>query len=416
MLGAMMMDVEGDNEYYCEDDELMTIDYLSLSEDVQVLILTYLDIIDLYKFSLSCKHGAFLVLSNETDDFLWKQVASRFSIQEGEEDDNSGFLDPMSSVAPSPSTPVESSSLRAKLFNLFSTYVNMSSITSGVANFAIGGGTNEATTADNSDTTSSSENSGTSAGGGTSRVKQRRTSVIVERDQCFQTMVVLKTSEELSGLENLWRRRVRQGARLFWDGSSRPSDSSLTLGNNNKTVSDNRTSKWDTIRTNCPLKKGVVYSWEYTLDYHDNSDFNSYRVFVGIERSTYAFASVGFDKIIGFNSYGVGYNLGEQCIHRNYIHTLTNKSILHQDPDGKFKTGDVITVKFDLKNLNDNQCASMELFKNGRWFTTIDNIPTVDEIKMPIVYYPAISMIGKQTVSIRRGTSYKELLYPQSKS
>lgn len=225
----------------------------------------------------------------------------------------------------------------------------------------------------------------------------------------------MKSLDELSGLENLWRRRVKQASRLRWEPKARPADSSLVLSNHNRTVSDNRTSKWDTIRTNLALRRGVVYHWEYSLDHHDNSDFNSYRIFVGVERSTYAFATVGFDKIIGFNSYGIGYNIGEQCIHRNYVHTLVHKSILHQESDGKFKTGDVITVRFDMKHLDEKGAARMELFKNGRWFFTVDDIPLEDEAKLPIVYYPAISMIGKQTVTIRRGISFKELVYPQSK-
>jgi len=246
-------------------------DFMNLSEDVQVFILTYLDIIDLYRVSLSCKHCAYLVLSNDTDDFLWRDIALRYGIQEGEEDVmNHDFLEPMSPVAASPATPVESSSFRAKLYNLFSSYVSANITYNNYITSSIYG--NGGTGSSSTSSTSNSSNSNSSSAGGNfdnlERQKQppRRLSIVIQKDELFRPNILLKEVRELSGLENLWRRRVRQGIRFHWDPDSKAPDSSLVLSNRNKTVSNNRTSKWDTIRANCPLRRGVVYHWEYVLD------------------------------------------------------------------------------------------------------------------------------------------------------
>ena len=61
-----------------------------------------------------------------------------------------------------------------------------------------------------------------------------------------------------------------------------------------------------------------------------------------------------------------------------------------------FSTGDTIAMKLDLKNLSASNTASMHLFKNNEYFLTISDILTQD-----ILYYPAISVIGRQRVSIR---------------
>lgn len=62
----------------------------------------------------------------------------------------------------------------------------------------------------------------------------------------------------------------------------------------------------------------------------------------------------------------------------------------------EFNTGDTIAIKLDLKNLTNSKTASMCLFRNNEYFHTISDIPTQD-----IEYYPAISVIGQQIVSIR---------------
>lgn len=357
--------------------------FMNLPEDVQVLVLTYLDIIDLYRVSCSCKQCAYLILSNDCDDFLWREIALRYGIQEGEEtDEHSEFM----SISPvSPTTPAQSSSFRARLLDLFSTFVVGSSREDEMIR---------------------------------RRSRRRKLSLVVERENSLSTCILLKEKKELTGMENIWRRRVKHGTNFCWDPDARTPDSTLVLSNYNKTVSNNRSSKWDTIRANYALKNPLVYYWEYILVRHDNSDFNSYRIFVGVERSTYEFTTVGFDKIIGFNSYGIGYNIGEHSIHRNFQHSLANKSRLAQDANGKFKTGDIITVRFDLTRSNscEKPEATMDMFKNGQWFLTIDDIPTLDEYKRSIIYYPAISLIGKQTVTLKRGVSFKQFQYPQSKS
>ncbi len=167
------------------------------------------------------------------------------------------------------------------------------------------------------------------------------------------------------------------------------------MHNNNKTISIEKPVKWDTIRANKKLKMGMIHCWEYTLDYHDNGPYNAYRIFVGIERSTYDFTSTASSKIIGYNSEGIGYNIGEHSIHRSHEYRVHNRSILYEKKF-KFSTGDTIAIELDLQNLNSSGTASMHLFKNNKYFHTIADIPTKN-----IEYYPAISVIGNHRVSIR---------------
>lgn len=197
---------------------------------------------------------------------------------------------------------------------------------------------------------------------------------------------------------HMWRVIVHSNL-VKWDPASRTPDTDIKMHDNDRTISCSRQSKWDTIRTNRKLVMGMVHGWEYVLEDHDNSGYNSYRVFVGIERSDYAFTEVGFDKIIGYNSNGVSYNVGEHSIHRDNSHNLNNRSVLHQR-NFTFGPGDTISIMFDLKNLTSDRKASMYLYKNNEYFLTIGDIPTDN-----VVYYPAISVIGRQRITIRMRNS-----------
>merc|ERR1712130_166657 len=240
-------------------------------------------------------------MGEDTDGFIWKEIGSRYGVDED-------ATIPSEEELHAPTSPARSdSSIRRKLSKLFSN--------------------------------------------------------ISKRSQ--QTASVPDQDKE----SNPWRRRVRHAMCFFFAPESRPSDSDLVLSNNKKTVTCKRTSKWDTIRMNIALLEGYVYTWEYTLTHHDNSSYNIYRIFVGIERSTYDFDVVGFDKIIGYNSHGVSYNVGQHTVHREFTHG-TDKSPLQKDI-ANFETGDKITVVLDLK-----ETCTMQMYKNGEWFVTFLDIPT----------------------------------------
>ena len=289
-----------------------------LSCDLQLYILTFLSVQDLYHVSLSCQHGAYLVLSPDNDGYLWKLVANQIGLNIDDEE-----------------AVIAAQELLSKKEEVEENQLDLSTLSLDV-----------------------------------------------------------ETVSEDSTLENLWRNRVQLNL-VKWEPDTRTPDTDITMHNNNKTILCEKKHKWNTIRTNRKLELGRVHCWEYTLDEHDNGGYNAYRVFVGIERSTYEFTKAERDKIVGLCSEGVGYNMGEHTVSINRS-LNPSPSVLGQQ-NFVFSSGDTIAMKFDLKNLCDNSStASMHLFKNNEYFHTITGVPTRD-----IVYYPAISVIGLQKVSIR---------------
>jgi len=285
--------------------------------DLQMFILTFLSIQDLYRVSLSCQHGASLVVSPEADHFVWQSVAKQLLFNNNHE------------------AIQEFMQERKKK--------QMTICTGGEDNIQKADGEDEMT----------------------------------------------KATDDPP---NMWRDLVREASMIKWDPGSRTPDSDIIMHNNNRTISCERRTVWDTIRTNKKLGMGTIHCWEYTLDDHDNSGYNIYRIFVGIERAT-QFTHLGSNKIVGLGSRGIGYNLGAHTVHREKPPKTT--SILKKQ-QFKFSTGDTIAIKLDLKNLSRSKTASMHLFKNNEYFHTVSNIATKN-----INYYPAISVIGRQKVSIR---------------
>jgi hypothetical protein len=283
-------------------------DTSTIAQDVQFYILSFLQTRDLYRLTLSSKYVAQLILEDENDEVLWKEIAKNYNIHPTESDFQA---------------------IEAMTFRFGSLNLN----------------------------------------------QNKR--------------------------QNLWRKIVKHGLFFYWDATSRTPDTDIVISPDKTMISLQRESRWDTICVRVPLNVGNVYYWEYKLIEHDNGGFNSYRIFAGIERADYKFNEDQFDKIIGYNSNGVSYNIGEHTVHTNSQHGLTERSPLH-DQHYLFTAGDVITFRLDMKNLIDNK-ATMDLFKNGEWFYTIKNIE-------PVTYYPAISAIGKQKVVVTRGA--RKLTYP----
>ena len=288
-------------------------------------------------------------MSDETDEYIWKEIGARYGMSENTDIpvDNDLTYEPVSPLVPDNTIK----QTFTKLLGLFS-----------------------------------------------KKKKQSSSSATAIPKEQQQTPPVNNEEEEHDDItRNIWRKRVRYALHFYFEPKSRPSDTDLVLSNYNRTVTCNRQSKWDTIRMNTPLMKGNVYIWEYHLTSHDNGPYNIYRVFVGIERSDYEFEAVGFDKIIGYNSNGISYNVGQHSVHKSFSHDTTLKSAM-QKQVGDFATGDVITVVVDFK-----KSFTMQMFKNGEWFLTIDNIECSNTFK----WYPALSLIGAQVVTINRGTNFK---------
>ena len=303
-MGKNQINVEQELNLVDAEEEHLTLNiYELLSCDLQMYMLTFLSIPDLYSVALSNSHGAFLVLSSEADEYVWKSMAGHLGIHMAV--DNNGQMLIRDVSLPTDESLVEDSNCPP------------------------------------SDTTK-------------------------------------------------WRTLVYSNM-IKWDPETRTPDSTLHMHNNNKTISCERPSGWQTIRATKILKMGMVHCWEYVLEDHDNGDYNLYRMFVGIEKSTYAFTEEGANKIIGYSSEGIGYNIGEHSIHREKTTHTGEKSILHKK-QFNFSTGDTIAIKLDLLS----ETAAMHLFKNNEYFHTISDIPT-----QGIEYYPAISIIGRHRVHIR---------------
>jgi len=276
-----------------DEEELLTPNIFEvLLCDLQMYMLTFLTLKDLYHVALSCKYGLHLVLSPDTDGYLWNHLALRHCHEE-------------------------------------TTQAHM---------------------------------------------------------------------EELKMLEkvaetNTWRELVRSNM-IYWDPNTRTADSDIQMHNRNKTISCEKTQDWYTIRANRKLEMGMVHCWEYTLDDHDNGSYNAFRIFAGIERSDFEFTEKRDSNIIGSGTDGIGFNMGQHMVHRDSSRTHYVKVVM---PDNKsFITGDTIAMVLNLKNLTSSERACMHLFKNNEYFHTIEDIPTKG-----ILYYPAISVIGHQRVSIR---------------
>jgi hypothetical protein len=371
------------------------VDFQSLNEDVQILILTYCELPDLYHFALTGSFGAYLVLSKETDEFLWGSIAETMNIDENEPAISwlsTGALEPQQkNKGVKYLLPLRSSSNKE----------NKSSLKQRLTSFFFGGKK--------------------------TKQKSKQEPAVIQQETLSSDTVAETVDEEAERAlpaaidtaaeldkqeENAWRVRVRNGHQFRWDPESRQPDTTLVLSNFNRSVSNNRSSKWDTCRACVPLRTGYKHTWEYHLDnYEDHSSGNSFKVFVGIEKSTYDFNVIGFDKIIGWNSTGIGYNLGMTSLHRNNNHS-TDAMFMNPSITAGFTTGDRITLRLDLENIDNNKKqGKLEFFKNGVWFLTVDDVDTVESSGKPILWYPAISLICIQTVTLRRGTAFKRLDY-----
>jgi len=67
-------------EQETEEDFLTLNIFELLSCDLQMYMLTFMTLTDLYHVTLSCKHGSSLVLSPDTDGYLWKGIACRLGL------------------------------------------------------------------------------------------------------------------------------------------------------------------------------------------------------------------------------------------------------------------------------------------------------------------------------------------------
>jgi hypothetical protein len=363
---------EEEQEQEEEQEEKLLINIFDeLPIDVQLYILTFFEIPHLFNVALSCRHGAYLVISKDTDAYLWKIVGCNYNVFPAEILEKKISVETLQSIL---CEPMDTSEKNDNILNRWlSTIMSISYETFSNSLEQSGNESVENTAVDND----------------------------IEKDGSNNNSELQRSF--------LWRRIVFYYLNCVWDPNSRTPDTDIQMHNRNRTISCKRQSKWDTIRVNMCLKVGHIYTWEYSLDRHDNSTYNSYRIFIGIERSTYSFTLIGFDKIVGYNSYGVSYNIGEHSVHRDYDHSLTKRSKLY-NMNYVFKTGDKIAIRLDLKNLSEDGTAIMELFKNGEWFHTIDKIKTIENSEN-IIYYPAISVIGDQIVTINSGTFLK-LTYP----
>jgi hypothetical protein len=86
--------------------------------------------------------------------------------------------------------------------------------------------------------------------------------------------------------------------------------------------------------------------------------------------------------------------MNKEILVSSFLHCATRENI---------HTGDIITVRLDLQNLDPiTRTGTMEMFLNGFRFKRLNNIPYGNTY-----YYPAISLYGKHTIRIKRGTFFQ---------
>jgi hypothetical protein len=169
----------------------------------------------------------------------------------------------------------------------------------------------------------------------------------------------------------------------------------LQFKNNNRTIVKVSDKNWATVRSNLKLKPGEVYTWDLVLNEYKPHPSNTFNLLIGIESGSFDYMSQV--NIIGHSSLGFSVNLGtmNKCMSKELF------PVSYKTRNVKIKSGDIFTFKLDIKGskycIVEEWNADFKVLLNNREFTSF---PAID-LRRGRPYYPAISMIGECTITIR---------------
>jgi hypothetical protein len=163
--------------------------------------------------------------------------------------------------------------------------------------------------------------------------------------------------------------------------------------NGNRTISQSD-EHWETVKANRCLTPGQVHKWEFIIDYLDSMETkNAYLIVMGVDNEQFPYLKQNrYSDICGVhNSTGFSYNLG---IKKKYYESKRAEYEFLLNTEIKFKTSDRIKIIVDARNASS---SSMKLYLNGMHFSTFASI----NLETNGLFYPAISLIRRQIVTIR---------------
>ena len=163
--------------------------------------------------------------------------------------------------------------------------------------------------------------------------------------------------------------------------------------------------RWELIHAKRKLTPGRIYEFEFIIDNINKLNTNVWMMVVGINRSDANYkrtCTTSFGPWLTHSTDGVGVIVYDGTILHNDSTSSTGSLVKNNDircVPNSIKNGDMIGFRVDMRNTTDTSGTVISIFLNGDFYTDKQLMTDLRGNS----FYPAVSLMNEQAVTLRSG-------------